>query len=180
MEKQDYADINRAWNVAFGALLKPGFLLSVVDAAGKPNAMTIAWGFFGHAWGRTVVTIMVRPSRYSYHMLREVPEFTLNVPGPGLEAAVEFCGTKSGRDLDKLAACSLTPVPGRLVRSPALAECIMHFECRCVHENYLVPQDLDPDLIKPWYPQGDYHRFFFGEIVAAYGVPHPEALLGRL
>ena len=61
-----------------------------------------------------------------------------------------------------------TPIPGREVRSPIIKECVVHYECRTLHRNDLVPEALAQSVREEFYPGGDFHRVFFGEIVAAY------------
>ena len=145
-----------------------GLLLVSVDAAGKPNVMTIGWGAIGSIWGRPVWIVLVRPSRYTYSRLEEVGEFTVNVPPRELAAAVNLCGTVSGRDRDKFQEAGLTWTRARQVRPPIIAECVVHYECRVLHRNDVVPEALVQAVLDDAYPAGDFHRVYFGEIVAAY------------
>jgi len=145
-----------------------GLLLVTLDAAGKPNVMTIGWGAIGSIWGRPVFIVLVRPSRYSYSRLEQVPDFTVNVPPRELGPAVNLCGSVSGRDHDKFEEAGLTLTPGRQVRSPIVTECVVHYECRILHRNDVVPEALTQAVLEDAYPTGDFHRVYFGEIVAAY------------
>ncbi len=145
-----------------------GLLLVTADAAGKPNAMTIGWGAIGSIWGRPVFIVLVRPSRYTYSRLEAVGEFTVNVPPRELAAAVNLCGTVSGRDRDKFKEAGLTSIPSRQVRPPIVAECVVHYECRILHRNDVVPEALVQAVVDDAYSTGDFHRVYFGEIVAAY------------
>jgi flavin reductase (DIM6/NTAB) family NADH-FMN oxidoreductase RutF len=145
-----------------------GLLLVTADAAGKPNVMTIGWGTIGAIWGRPVFIVLVRPSRYTYSRLEEVSEFTVNVPPRELAAAASICGTVSGRDCDKFKEAELTSIPSRQVRPPVIAECVVHYECRTLHKNDVLPEALVQAVHDDAYPAGDFHRIYFGEIVAAY------------
>lgn len=145
-----------------------GLLLVSSDAQGKPNVMTIGWGTIGSIWGRPVFLVLVRPSRYSYSRLEQNPDFTINVPPRELAAAAAHCGKVSGRDHDKFQEMGLTTVAGRQVRSPIIAECVVHYECRIVHRNDLAPATLPQAILDEYYPRDDYHRVYFGEIVACY------------
>ncbi|MFB3828901.1 MAG: flavin reductase family protein [Bryobacteraceae bacterium] len=145
-----------------------GLLLVTTDAGGKPNVMTIGWGAVGSIWGRPTFIVLVRPSRYTYSRLEQVGEFTVNVPPRELAAAVNLCGTVSGRDGDKFQQAGLSLTPGRQVRPPVIAECVVHYECRTLHRNDVVPAALVQAVLDDAYPTGDFHRVYFGEIVAAY------------
>ncbi len=93
------------------------------------NLFTVAWT--GIACSRPpLITIAVRPERYSYGLIRASGEFTVNLPTAPLARAVDFCGVRSGRDLDKFAACRLTPLSGSAVSAPLVAECPLSLECR--------------------------------------------------
>jgi len=145
-----------------------GLLLVSTGTDGKPNVMTIGWGTIGCIWSRPVFIVLVRPSRYSYSRLEQVNDFTVNVPPREISAAVSHCGSISGRHHDKFAEAQLTPIPSREVRSPIIKECVVHYECRTLHRNDLAPEALAQAVREEFYPSGDFHRVYFGEIVAAY------------
>jgi flavin reductase (DIM6/NTAB) family NADH-FMN oxidoreductase RutF len=151
-----------------GRLREDGLLLVSAGAAGTPNVMTIGWCAIGVMWGRTILTIMVRPSRHTYKLIEEVPEFTVNVPPAGLAAAAKHCGTVSGAGHDKFRELNLDPVRSREVAPPVIGQCVIHYECRVVHRCDMCPETLDADLREKFYPDGNFHRYYFGEIVAAY------------
>ncbi len=153
---------------AIHRMRQDGLLLVTADTAGKPNVMTIGWGAIGSIWGRPVFIVLVRPSRYTYSRLEEAGDFTVNVPPRELAAAVNLCGTVSGRDHDKFQEAGLTLIPGREVRAPIIAECVVHYECRTLHRNDVAPEALVQAVLDDAYPAGDFHRVYFGEIVAAY------------
>jgi flavin reductase (DIM6/NTAB) family NADH-FMN oxidoreductase RutF len=145
-----------------------GLLLVTMGTDGKPNVMAIGWGTIGCVWSRPVFIVLVRPSRYTYSRLEQVSDFTVNVPPRELSVAVEFCGTVSGRDRDKFQEAQLTPIPSREVRTPIIKECVVHYECRTLHRNDVAPGALVQAVREEFYPRGDFHRVYFGEIVAAY------------
>jgi len=144
-----------------------GLLLVTSGLDAKPNVMTIGWGTIGSIWARPVFLVLVRPSRYSYTRLEEAGDFTVNVPPRELAEALAHCGTVSGRNHDKFLEKRLTTIPGRQVRAPIIQECVVHYECRTLHRNDLVPDALAQAVQDEFYPQGDFHRLYFGEIVAA-------------
>lgn len=154
-----------------------GLLLVTAGSDGKPNVMTIGWGTIGSIWGRPVFLVLVRPSRYSHLKLEEVAEFTVNVPPRELAEAVGHCGSVSGRDHEKFAEANLTAIPSRMVKPPIIEECVIHYECRVVHRNDLAPDALTQAIRDDFYEQGDFHRVYFGEIVAAYADDDAERRL---
>ncbi|MFQ5808058.1 MAG: flavin reductase family protein [Armatimonadota bacterium] len=156
----------------------PGLLLASVDAAGKPNTMTIGWGTLGIVWGKPIYCVLVRPSRFSFGLIEETKDFTVNVPYPEMSEIVAYCGTVSGRDHDKFAEKGLTATPGRTVKSPAIEECAVHYECKVVHKNNVLPAELAPAIGDRAYPQGDFHTIYFGEILAAYADEDAAERLG--
>ncbi|MGD1156851.1 MAG: flavin reductase family protein [Terriglobia bacterium] len=145
-----------------------GLLLVTQGADGKPNVMTIGWGTIGSIWSRPVFIVLVRPSRYTYTRLEQASDFTVNVPPRELAATASHCGTVSGRDHDKFQEMHLTLIPSREVRPPIIQECVVHYECRTLHRNDVVPDALAQAVREEAYPNGDFHRIYFGEIVAAY------------
>lgn len=149
-------------------MCEDGLLLVTAGADGKPNVMTIGWGALGSIWGRSMFVVLVRPSRYSHSRLEEVDEFTVNVPPRELAKTAAYCGSVSGKEHDKFKEMKLTAVPGKEVKVPIIQECVVHYECRTLGRNDLVPEMLSKPVIKYGYPQGDFHRVYFGEIVAAY------------
>jgi len=110
----------------------------------------------------------VRPSRFTYSRLEQVSDFTVNVPPRELAAAVGLCGTNSGRDHDKFRETQLTPAPSREVRAPIIQECVVHYECRTLQRVDMAPDALMQTVREQFYPKNDFHRIYFGEIVAAY------------
>jgi len=169
----DYRDYFR---LIAEALRGGGMLLVSVDRAGRPNAMTIGWAALGPVWGRPAFMAMVRPSRYTYGLIEESGDFTVNLLPKELARVLDFCGSRSGRDVDKFAAQGLTPVPGRKVKSPTVEQAIFSLECVVRGKADLSPEMLDPAIDRSAYPRGDYHRLYFGEILAAYAEP---ALTGK-
>ena len=80
-----------------------GLLLAATKRSGESNVMTIGWGTVGVVWGLPMFTVLVRPSRFTYQFIEDAGEFTVNVPSPDMRAFVDFCGTRSGRDVNKFA-----------------------------------------------------------------------------
>ena len=126
----------------------PVVLVSVADPAQeRTNLITV--GAVAPTCARPpTLGIAVTPVRYSYELIRGAREYVVNIPRAELAAAVDFCGSVSGRDVDKFRAAGLTPLPGRRVSCAVVAECPINLECRVTKVAEL-----------------GSHDFFFGEIV---------------
>lgn len=149
-------------------LLPKGAFLTVSD--GKLlNTMTIGWACFGTIWAKPVVMIMVRKSRYTYELLERSSEFTISFPAENkLKQELAFCGTKTGRELDKFKECRLTPLPGRKLDTPIIGEAELHYECKVIYKQELDNTVLTSEIDKVWYSDKDYHTMYFGEILCSY------------
>ncbi len=110
-----------------------------------------------------MVSISVRPSRYSYAMIRESGEFVINLPSIDQAEAADRCGTVSGRNTDKFVLCEFTPEPGTLSSAPRIAECPISLDCRVVHTLAL-----------------GTHVLFIGQVEATAIAPHLLAENGEL
>lgn len=107
----------------------PVVLVTCVGKEGPPNIVTIAWA--GTICSDPpMLSISVRPERYSHGLIAETSEFVVNLPSTRQAAIVDFCGVVSGRDTDKFEKTGLTPLPAATVRAPLLRECPVNIECR--------------------------------------------------
>ncbi|MGN0193533.1 MAG: flavin reductase family protein [Pseudoramibacter sp.] len=106
----------------------PAVLVSAVDAEGRPNVMTAAWA--GTVCSDPVmVSVSIRKSRYTHELISRSGEFVLSLTTERLARAADYCGVKSGRDVDKFAAMHLHPSPSRMVKTPGIAESPVCLEC---------------------------------------------------
>jgi len=95
----------------------------------KPNIITIGWtGILNSKPPKTYIS--VRPERYSYDLLKQNKEFVINLPPASLAKAVDFCGVRSGKDINKFEHCNLTPEKGSTVSVPSIVECPISIECK--------------------------------------------------
>ena len=161
-----------AYDEYFGQVNKILGTTGLLLAAGAPekptNAMTIGWGSLGIVWGRCMWVVLVRPSRFTYQLIEEANEFTVNVPGTDLAKQTAYCGSRSGRDEDKLAKLGLSVAAGEQVKSGVIEACPINYECQVIGESDVVG-GMRADAIKgEYYGEGDYHRVYFGQVVAAY------------
>jgi len=167
------------WQETIDALTREGLLLCSVDSGGKPNVMTIGWLTGGAVWSKPILTVLVRPSRFTYGRLEQVNEFTVSVLPAAFAEAIQHCGTASGRDGDKFAHTGLTPMAARKVRVPIIEQGVVHYECRVVHTNKVIPANLAADIKASAYANGDFHRVHYGEVLAAYAAPDAREKLRR-
>jgi len=112
---------------------RPTVLVVTVGRDGKVNVMACSWNTPVSEEPPTVAISIWRES-YTHQLLKEVPEFTINIPTAQLLRAVMVAGTASGREVDKVSAAGLTLRPARRVRPPVVEECVGHLECRVVEE----------------------------------------------
>ena len=107
----------------------PAVMVSCGRLEETPNIVTVAWtGTI--CTNPAMVYISLRPERYSYDIIKETKEFVINLSNKELVKAVDYCGVKSGRDVDKFKEMNLTPVKGEKVSAPYIAEAPVSIECR--------------------------------------------------
>ncbi|NLG43794.1 MAG: flavin reductase family protein [Phycisphaerae bacterium] len=153
------------------AAWEPGWFL-LTAGENKPggfNSMTVSWGALGVMWHRPLLMVVVRPHRYTREFMERFDTFSLCAFDQAHRAALELLGTRSGRDTQKMAECGLTPIALSSIACPGFSEAKLILECRKVYFDDLEPAHFLADFIAPNY-QGDYHRIYFGEVLAAEGT----------
>lgn len=144
----------------------PAVLVSCAHG-GRSNLITVAWT--GTVCSDpAMLYISVRPERFSYNLIKESGEFTVNLTTRALTRATDWCGVRSGRDHDKWQECGLTPEPGRGVGCPSVKESPLSIECKVVsvtelgsHHMFVarvVDVLVDPEYIDPQTGQLDLTR----------------------
>lgn len=119
----------------------PAVLVSCGDKEGNVNLMTAAWT--GTVCSEPpMVYVSVRKERYSHHMIRETGEYVINLTTEKLAEATDFCGVRSGRDMDKFKEMKLTPVKGGLQYAPMVAESPVSIECKVTNVMELGSHDM--------------------------------------
>ena len=153
--------------------LQHGVLLTTRDGE-KLNSMAIGWGTVGRVWEKPVFIAFVRDRRFTRQMLDRNPEFTVNIPVGSFDRKVlAFCGTRSGRELDKIHAAGLTPVDPELISVPGLKEFPMTLECRVLYRQEQEADKLSDTVRDRFYSiETDDHICFYGEIVSAYVIEY--------
>lgn len=107
----------------------PVVMVSTADDKGKDNIITVAWAGTV-CTNPPMVSVSIRPERYSYHMIRETGEFVINLTTEDLAFATDYCGVKSGRDVDKFEKTGLTREKADIVNVPMIREAPVSIECR--------------------------------------------------
>jgi flavin reductase (DIM6/NTAB) family NADH-FMN oxidoreductase RutF len=151
---------------AMSKIRKGAFL--TVKAADAQNTMTIGWATFGFIWQKPIMMVAVRDSRHTFGIIEKAFDFTVTIPSGDMSKAIAFCGTKSGRDVDKFKMCNLETAGGQHVASPIIKVAGIHYECKIVYKSAMNPAFLDTSYDQAMYPQKDYHTLYFGEILACY------------
>jgi flavin reductase (DIM6/NTAB) family NADH-FMN oxidoreductase RutF len=153
----------------------PHGILLTSEAEDCVNAMTIGWGSLGIEWGVPIFTAYVRTSRFTYELIERTGEFTICAPigetSEKISKAIALCGSKSGRDMDKLAKSGLHVVESEIVRPPAIKELPLTLECRVVFSQIQSLKEIS-SRFKKFYPNNgenyDPHVAYYGEILASY------------
>jgi len=130
----------------------------------KLNTMTASWGTAGVLWGKPVTFCFVRPNRYTYGFMEAGEYYTLSFYGEKQRDALRLCGTKSGRDMDKVAAAGLTPAFADC-GAPYFEEAELVLVCRKIYIDDFKPELFCDPEIERNYPGKDYHRIYVGEIL---------------
>ena len=177
MERKEIAHTEH-FPAVIDAMNARGLLLGTYDKTGRANAMAIGWCTLGGVWSMPMCIVLVRPSRYTYDCIEHSGCFSVNVPPAGLAEACLYCGTKSGRDGDKLAQAGLTIEKAQTIEAPVIAECPIVYECEVVHHNDILPPELTREVQREFYAAGDYHRVYFGKILATRAADNAAELLG--
>lgn len=154
--------------------LKKGVLLTTKQD-NKINTMTIGWAHLGIEWNTPTFIAYVRGCRHTKPMLDKVSEFTVNIP---LEEAdnniIRFCGTRSGKDTDKISELGLTPETPEVISTPGIRQLPLTLECQVIYHQQQTPDCVIDEHIFTHYQhpcpdiEQDYHTVYYGKIVSTY------------
>ena len=137
---------------------------------GDYNTMTVGWGSFGTMWQRPFAQVVVRPSRYTYDYIEKYDTFTLCAFPKQYRQALNILGTKSGRYGDKISEAGLTSVASQKIAAPAFAEAELIIECKKIYWQDMHPDQFIDQSLDNNYGGSDYHRIYFGEMIAIQGI----------
>ncbi|HAJ56393.1 MAG TPA: flavin reductase [Candidatus Omnitrophica bacterium] len=136
-------------------------------AAGTPsdfNMMTASWGGWGVLWHRPVCFCVVRPNRYTYDFMERSDYFTFSYFDKKYKKALNLCGTRSGRDVDKVESTGLTP-EGYGGTCVYFKEASLVVVLKKIYFQDIEPENFLDSKIADNYPKKDYHRMYIGEVV---------------
>lgn len=128
------------------------------------NTMTVSWGAVGELWGKDMATLYIRPQRYTEEFLNKNDYLTVSFYPEDMKKQIHgVCGSKSGRDVDKVKECNLTPVFDE--KAPYFNEAQIVLVCKKTAKSRFNPDEfLDGEIDEKWYPQNDYHFIYYAEI----------------
>ena len=151
------------------ALHGEGAFLVVKDKKGKINVMTIGWAMVGVVWGKQMMTVFVRPQRFTHELIENAVSFSVCVPGAGkMKEELIFCGTSSGKMVDKIKQCDFSLVQGKHKDNVLIDDCKLFYECEIVEKAKMLPETLSKEITEEFYPNKDFHSIYFGEIKHCY------------
>ena len=157
----------------------PGGILLTTKRGAEVNTMTIGWGHIGIEWKLPIFIAYVRESRYTKQLLEDTGEFTINVPvGEVDKQILGICGTKSGRDMNKIQSLGLTLEAPLAVSVPGIKELPLTLECKVIYKQKQDLSAIPQEILDRYYPEEDdtlhpgssrdYHIAYYGQIVNAY------------
>ena len=146
-------------------LLDKDWMLVTAGRLDHYNTMTASWGHMGIMWNLPVAIAWIRPQRYTFEFAEKYSDFTLSFFTEEYRKALQFCGSRSGRDHDKAAETGLTPVATE-AGNVFFQEARLVMECRKIYSDDLKKEQfILPEVAQKHYKKGDFHRFYMGEIV---------------
>lgn len=146
-------------------LIGKEWMLITAGTREKLNMMTASWGGLGILWGCLIAFCVVRPQRYTFPLIERSSVYSLTFFDTAHRDVLDFCGSHSGRDVDKVAATGLTPVVDD-TGAIYFDEARLVIECRKLYAQDLQETGfVDPQIVDQNYPTRDFHRMYVGEVV---------------
>lgn len=132
------------------------------------NTMTASWGGIGMMWNHPCVWIFIRQQRHTFNFIENANTFSLSFFSDNFKDALKICGSKSGRDCDKVKLTNLTPKFFEESKIPYFEEAKLVLECKNIYSDFLKPEKfLDKEEISRWYPNSDFHKMYVAKITNA-------------
>ncbi len=145
-------------------LIGKDWMLITAGAKNSFNTMTASWGGFGVIWRRNICWCVIRPVRYTYKFTEKNVLFTLSFFGEKYRKVLNYCGGHSGNKVDKIKATGLTPVTD-IKDAIYFKEARLVMVCKKIYFQDITPKNFVDKSIDKNYPNKDYHRMYFGEVV---------------
>lgn len=148
------------------ALIGEQWMLITAGSADKCNTMTASWGGVGVMWSVPCATCYIRPQRYTKGFVDETDCFTLSFFGEAYRKALGFCGSRSGREVDKIRECGFTMAAAEC-GAPYMEQAELVLVCKKRYAQPMGPEFLtgENEIDAKWYPNHDWHTMYIGEIV---------------
>lgn len=146
---------------AFKLIGKDWMLITAGDEKNL-NTMTASWGMLGVLWQKNVSCIFVRPQRYTFEFLEKSDYYSLCFFDDKYKKALSYCGTHSGRDVDKISETGLSVAYDK---TPYFKESKLVLICKKIYTDYIKPEFFEESDIQKNYENNDYHKVFVGEVV---------------
>lgn len=139
------------------------WMLVTAEKDGKVNTMTASWGGVGVMWGKNVAYVVIRPQRYTKEFIDESDTFSLSILDNSYRKTLNYLGTVSGRDEDKIQKSGLTVEHSG--NTPYFKEANTVLLLKKLYHQEMNPDCfIDKSLIEKWYPNADYHTLYVAEI----------------
>jgi flavin reductase (DIM6/NTAB) family NADH-FMN oxidoreductase RutF len=155
-------------NENFFRLINKDWMLVTAGSSEKFNTMTASWGTIGILWNKPIAVCFIRPHRYTFQFTEKSAYFTLSFFDSSFKKALNYCGSHSGREFDKVAQTGLIPIvtPGGSI---AFENARLILECKKLYSDFLREENfIAKDLVGANYSTKDFHKFFIGEIEGCY------------
>ncbi|HPO50259.1 MAG TPA: flavin reductase family protein [Spirochaetota bacterium] len=165
MERRIFEDLGKNFSDVMEKLPTPGILAVCGDKNEKENIITLGWVSFGCYWNIPTVTILVRPSRFSYELLKKYGDFTLNVLPSDFSKEISFCGANSGKYCNKFEETGLTKINSQTVNLSSIKEAQIVLECKTIFTSDMNPENLNDIYLAKFYSKEDYHTMFTANIL---------------
>lgn len=145
-------------------LIGKDWMLVAAQKDGKTNAMTASWGFAGVMWGKNCLITAIRPQRYTKEFIDGSDTFSITILPDGYRDTLNYFGSVSGRDEDKIAKSGLTVE--ECENTPYFAEGKLVLICRKMFAQEIKAESfIDKEALEKWYPNNDLHTLYVAEIV---------------
>lgn len=148
-------------------LLDKDWMLVTAGRKEDFNTMTASWGHLGIMWNLPVAICYIRPQRYTFEFVNRNEDYTLSFFPESCRKMLQFCGSKSGRDYDKVKETGLIPLETE-TGNIFFEQARLVLECKKIYQDDMKSENfVRPEIARKNYPKNDFHRFYFGEIVKA-------------
>lgn len=152
----------------FAKMFGTNWALLTAEKDGEINTMTIGWGEIGCLFGKAVATVFVRPSRHTFHIIDKADSYSITFVPKEDKEKLAYCGKISGRDENKIEKCGLTVAYQDGV--PYFEEASTAVICKKMYTQNLEPDNLEESYKKQvldrFFPSGDFHKIYTGEIIS--------------